>query len=53
MGKTQKLPKRPDVAEADTWDLASLFADDQAWEDGFRRYERRIAGFEKFRGKLE
>jgi oligoendopeptidase F len=52
MGKTQKLPSRQDVAEADTWDLASLFADDQAWEDGFRRYERRITGFEKFRGKL-
>lgn len=52
MGKTQKLPKRQDVSEADTWDLASLFVDDQAWEDGFRRYERRMAGFGKFRGKL-
>ncbi len=52
MGKTQRLPKRSHVADADTWDLASLFADDAAWEDGFRRYERRITGFEKFRGKL-
>lgn len=52
MGKTQKLPSRQDVAAADTWDLTSLFADDQAWEEGVRRYERRIAGFEKFRGQL-
>ena len=40
------------MAGEDTWDLASLFADDAAWEEAFQRYERRIKGYEKFRGKL-
>jgi oligoendopeptidase F len=52
MGKTQRLRKRDQVAVENTWDLASLFPDDAAWEESFQRYERRIKGYEKFRGKL-
>ncbi len=52
MSKTQRLPKRDQVPAEDTWDLASLFDDDAAWEAAFERYERRIKGYEKFRGKL-
>ena len=52
MGKTQRLRNRDQVAVEDTWDLASLFQDDAAWEEAFQRYERRIKGYEKFRGKL-
>ncbi len=50
--KIQKLPARDEVDLADTWDLSSLFADDEAWEAAFRKWERRISGFERFRGKL-
>lgn len=52
MSKTKTLPRRDQVAAADTWDLASLFADDAAWEAAFRKWERRIGGYEKFRGRL-
>jgi len=52
MSKTQRLPKRDQVPRGDTWDLASLFADDAAWEAAFGTYERRAKGYAKFRGRL-
>ena len=52
MTKIKQLPKRSQVKPADQWDLASLFPDDAAWEAAFRRWEKRIAGFENFRGQL-
>ena len=50
--KIKKLPARDEVDPADTWDLSSLFADDEAWEAAFRKWERRISGFARFRGQL-
>lgn len=52
MTTTRRLPRREDVPPEQTWDLTSLFADDQAWETAFRRYQRRETGFAPFRGKL-
>ena len=52
MSKAQRLPHRSEVKVADTWDLSSLFADDEAWEKAFKRLERQIKGYEKFRGQL-
>jgi oligoendopeptidase F len=52
MSKTQRLPKRDQVPSGDTWDLTSLFADDAAWETAFTQYERRIKGYDKYRGQL-
>jgi oligoendopeptidase F len=52
MAKTKSLPKRSQVKAADTWDLSSLFDSDEAWEAGYKKYEKQIAGYEKFRGKL-
>ena len=43
---------RSQVKAADTWDLASLFADDAAWEAAFTQWETDIAGYDEFRGKL-
>jgi len=50
--KIKKLPARDEVDPADTWDLSSLFADDEAWEAAFRKWERRIPAFARFRGRL-
>lgn len=52
MSKTKALPKRSQVKAADTWDLSSLYADDAAWEKEFKKYEKLIGGYEKYRGKL-
>ncbi len=52
MTKTKRLPKRTDIKSDDTWDLSKLFADDDAWEKAFKQCEKRIAGFDKFRGTL-
>jgi oligoendopeptidase F len=52
MTKIQTLPKRSQVKAADQWDLSSLFKDDAAWESAFKRWERRIGDYEKFRGTL-
>ena len=50
--KVKKLPPRSAVKVADTWDLASLFPNDAAWEKAFAAWEKQIAGYEKFRGHL-
>ncbi|MGD9720598.1 MAG: oligoendopeptidase F [Pirellulales bacterium] len=52
MGKVKQLPKRSAVKPADTWDLASLFADDAAWEAAFLEWESEIPRYEHFQGKL-
>jgi oligoendopeptidase F len=52
IAKIKQLPRRSQVKPADTWDLATLFADDAAWESAFTGWESHIAGYEKFRGKL-
>lgn len=49
---TKSLPLRNKVKKADTWDLASLFADDAAWEKAFARWEKQIDRYESFRGTL-
>lgn len=53
MSKVVRLPKRSQVKAADTWDLSSLVANDSAWQVEFKKLEKMIAGFEKFRGKLK
>jgi oligoendopeptidase F len=47
-----KLPARKDVPAADTWDLASLFASDAAWEEALAVWEERIGQFAAFAGTL-
>ena len=50
--KVKRLPPRSAVKTADTWDLTSLFANDDAWEKAFSQWEKQITGYEKFRGHL-
>lgn len=52
MSRTQRIPERTAIQAADTWDLSSLYANDEAWEKAFRKYESRIAGYSRFRGTL-
>ena len=48
----KRLPPRNKVKPSDTWDLSSLFSGDQAWEKAFLAWEKQIAGYSKFQGKL-
>ncbi|MBL8827741.1 MAG: oligoendopeptidase F [Planctomycetaceae bacterium] len=48
----KKLPRRDQVKPADTWDLASLFDNDDAWETAFGKYEKKLPGYQKFAGTL-
>ncbi|NUQ66319.1 MAG: oligoendopeptidase F, partial [Pirellulales bacterium] len=52
MSKVKQLPPRSKVKPSDCWDLSSLFPSDDAWEEAFRKWEKRIPGYEKFQGKL-
>ena len=47
-----RVPTRPEVPAADTWDLASLFPTDAAWEAAFAEWERMLDGYTRFRGRL-
>ena len=46
------LKVRGEVAEGDTWDLASLFSSDGAWEAALAAWEETIPGFVAFAGTL-
>ncbi len=46
------LPARQDVAVGDTWDLASLFDSDAAWEEALAVWEERIPQFAAYAGTL-
>ena len=37
------VPERSEIDEAYTWELESLFADDDAWEEAFERAEELIS----------
>ncbi len=50
--KVKQLPERRQVKQADTWDLSSLFSNDQAWEEAFQQYGERIADYDRFRNRL-
>jgi oligoendopeptidase F len=46
-------PKRDDVAIEDTWDLATLFANEDDWLASLREFEKQIDGFTPFAGTLD
>ncbi len=52
MSKSKTLPRRSEVKHQDQWDLSSLFPSDAQWEAAFKKWEKQIPGYEKFRGKL-
>ena len=50
--KQKTLPPRSKVKESDTWNLASLYPDDQAWETAFAKWEKQVRRYASFRGTL-
>jgi oligoendopeptidase F len=52
MPRIKSLPRRSQVKTADTWDLASLFANDDAWEAAFTKWEKQIGHYARHRDKL-
>ena len=52
MDQVKRLPPRSEVKANDTWDLASLYAGDEAWEKDFRKLERKLVRFREFHGTL-
>ncbi len=50
---TATLPARSAVPPEHTWDLASLYADDAAWEADFAVQDAAIATYEQYRGRLD
>jgi oligoendopeptidase F len=52
MSKTKKLPTRCQVKADDSWDLASLYPTDEAWETAFGKWELQIGKYATFRGSL-
>ncbi|GHV88334.1 oligoendopeptidase F [Spirochaetia bacterium] len=50
----EQIPPRSGVDPKDTWDLSTLFGNDEAWNDGLASYEtqmKRISGFQGTLGK--
>lgn len=52
MKELKQLPARSEVKPGDTWDLSSLFANDDAWEKAFAEWEAQIGDYGRFEGKL-
>ena len=52
MNKVVRLPERSEVNVDDTWDLGSLFPNDDAWEKGLEEFEKQSSGYEQYHGKL-
>jgi oligoendopeptidase F len=52
MTKTKTLPTRDKVSKSDTWNLASLFKSDKAWDAKIKQWQKQIDGYAKYRGKL-
>lgn len=48
----ERLPARRDVPTGDTWDLASLFASDEAWEKALADWEATIPSYAALAGTL-
>ena len=48
----KKLLSRSEVNPADTWDLSSLYPNDDAWETAFIAWGKSLDGYKEFQGHL-
>lgn len=49
---THEVPRRNEIPIEHTWDLASVFPSDEAWEAEFKRVGEQLPGLARFRGQL-
>ncbi len=52
MAKPTALPHRSKVKLQDQWDLSSLFKTESEWEPAFATWQKQIADFDQYKGKL-
>ncbi len=52
MAQAVALPKRSEVRAEDTWDAASVYPSDEAWEQAVAQLAGELPGLERFRGRL-
>lgn len=52
MTDASRIPERHETALSDRWNLSSLFASDEAWEDSFSRYEALKDSISGLKGSL-
>ena len=50
--QVKSLPPRSSVAETDTWDLSSLYANNEAWESDYSLAEKKLEKYSAFQGRL-
>jgi oligoendopeptidase F len=52
MSDMLRVPARNEVAVTDTWDLDTLYPNDQAWQADLAVFEKKVEGYTAFRGTL-
>ncbi|TVR90635.1 MAG: oligoendopeptidase F [Spirochaetaceae bacterium] len=52
MSTTSTIPQRQDVPAGDQWDLSSLFAREEDWEQALREYQESLPRISEFEGTL-
>ncbi len=53
MSEAKQLPTREEVAEASTWDLTKIFADDAAFEVSFKEVQEELSKADSYKGTLK
>ncbi|MDR0690488.1 MAG: oligoendopeptidase F [Streptococcaceae bacterium] len=51
--KQVKLPKREELAVADTWNLSLIFPNDEAWEDELEQLTKQLSAKKDYEGTLK
>ena len=49
---TKELPERSEVPVEDTWDLTTIFATDEQWEEEYNSLNKEIPKINSFQGTL-
>lgn len=49
----EKLKERSELNKEDTWDLSTLYVDDEAWEKAFKGLDAKVASVAAYQGKLK
>lgn len=49
----KKVLERHEVPVADTWDLESIFSNDEQWEQVAQQFKERVSEIDEFRGRLD